>query len=241
VKYREFIDILLGTIGYEAAMSGETEFRVGELLDRYGLEIRPQWKDTITKDLDDDYRSEMARHIGPLIKQRISLSGDGISWFEDFEENFTATLESHGLNNPYQDRSLDVGDQFPQAGTAIRVDSSAHAVTSSDPEILSNPEHTDLQAKIDSTNWTGLAKRISPNDAVIIKEKSQELQRAIMQSQADIETKTDACKRVEAVLLLLEAPNVPWREVVHLLNHPAVTAMLVGLNLIQFIIGLAAT
>ncbi len=107
MRYRDFIDILLGTIGYEASMSGKTEFRVGELLDRYGLEIRPQWRETITSDLDDDYRTRMYRHLGPLVQQRISLSGEGISWFEDYEENFTSILEANGLRNPYQEAPND--------------------------------------------------------------------------------------------------------------------------------------
>lgn len=93
---------------------------------------------------------------------------------------------------------------------------------------------------VDSTNWTGLAKAASPIKIQVIREKSLELQVAIMQSDADLETKSDACKRVEAVIILLEAPNVPWKEVVGLLNHPTVTAFLAAVSLIQFIIGLAA-
>src|SRR3546814_8278554 len=57
---------------------------------------------------------------------------------------------------------------------------------------------------------------------------------------ADSQTKIDACKRVEAVILLLDAPNVPWRQVVELLNHSSVTAFLTALNIIQLIIGLAS-
>ena len=93
---------------------------------------------------------------------------------------------------------------------------------------------------VDSTNWTGLAKAVGPRQLQNIQDHTKALQIAIMQSDSDIQTKTDACKRVEAVLLLLEAPNVPWREVVGLLNHPSVTAFLAAVSLIQFIIGLAA-
>lgn len=92
--------------------------------------------------------------------------------------------------------------------------------------------------QVDSTDWTGLAKAVTPQKLQTIKEHSKALQVAIMQSDADIETKADACKRVEAVITLLEAPNVPWREVVSLLNHPSVTALLAAINLIQLIIGM---
>jgi len=74
---------------------------------------------------------------------------------------------------------------------------------------------------------------------LVIRAKAKSLLLAIMQSDADIETRTDACKRVEAAILLLEAPNVPWREIVNLLAHPTVTAFLAALNLIQFILGFA--
>jgi predicted nuclease of predicted toxin-antitoxin system len=94
--------------------------------------------------------------------------------------------------------------------------------------------------RVDTSTWTGLGKNVSPANLQIIKDKAKALQVAIMQSDADFETKTDACKRVEAAIVLLEAPNVPWKEVVSLLNHPTVTAFLAAISLIQFIIGLAA-
>ena len=108
-----------------------------------------------------------------------------------------------------------------------------------DDEALSDHERRELQKAIDSTNWTGLAKRVSKEDAAIIRERTKSLQLAIMQSDADIQTRADACKRVEAVIILLEAPNVPWPEIVRLLNHPTVTASLAALNILQFIVGLA--
>ncbi|KLE32835.1 hypothetical protein AAW01_02070 [Aurantiacibacter gangjinensis] len=101
------------------------------------------------------------------------------------------------------------------------------------------PELERIQHAIDSTDWTGLGKAITRQKAVVIREKTDALLQAIIQSDADMETRTDACKRVEAAIVLLEAPNVPWREVVGLLNHPTVTAFLAALNLLQFIIGLA--
>ena len=105
---------------------------------------------------------------------------------------------------------------------------------------LDDADASAIQRQIDSTDWTGLGKRIGPEQSIEIRKISKSLLSAIIQSDADIQTRTDACKRVEAVLLLLEAPNVPWREVVSLLNHPTVTAFLATLNLIQFIIGMAS-
>ncbi len=113
-------------------------------------------------------------------------------------------------------------------------------------EILSDPESFQVGAYeqetvdlIDSTDWTGLAKSISPAQKFEIRGKANELLSLIIQSDADEQTRLDACKRVEAVVCLLEAPNSPWRDIVSLLNHPSVTAFLAALNLIQFIIGIA--
>lgn len=105
---------------------------------------------------------------------------------------------------------------------------------------LSDPADPTMDQLIDSTDWTGLGKKISKQNTAKIRKKSESLLKAIVQSDADVQTKIDACKRVEAVIVLLEAPNVPWRQVADLLNHPSVTAFLTALNILQFIIGLAS-
>ena len=97
---------------------------------------------------------------------------------------------------------------------------------------------SELRKKIESTDWTGLARNVSPAHSRVIREKSQALLSAIIQSDADIQTRTDACKRVEAVIVLLDAPNAPWREIVDLLNHPTVTAFFAAVSLLQFLLGI---
>lgn len=104
-----------------------------------------------------------------------------------------------------------------------------------------NKKPDGLLAEIDSTDWTGLGKRVSPEQARSIKLKAQELLCLIVQSDADSQTKTNAMVRVEAVIKLLEAPNVPWREIVYLLNNPSVTAFLAALNLLQLLLGIATS
>lgn len=113
----------------------------------------------------------------------------------------------------------------------------AEVIDETDPE-FSNIN--DVQKVIDSTDWTGLGKRVGKNDAIRIRKSARSLLAAIVQSEADAQTKADACKRVEAVILLLEAPNVPWRQVVELLNHPTVTAFLAAVSLIQLILGMTS-
>ena len=102
---------------------------------------------------------------------------------------------------------------------------------------LAAVEH--LQIDFDSTDWTGLSKKVSIENLKHINQKISALNDAILQSDADAQTKLNAIKRVEAVQALLEAPDVPWRAVVEILNYPSITAFLTALNIIQFIIGLA--
>nr|MBP6581271.1 hypothetical protein [Sphingorhabdus sp.] len=92
---------------------------------------------------------------------------------------------------------------------------------------------------IASVDWTGLSTKMSVAQLSEIKEKIATLSDAVVQSDADHQTKLNAIKRIQAVQLLLEAPDVPWREVVELLNSPYMAAFLTAVNIIQFIIGLA--
>ena len=134
--------------------------------------------------------------------------------------------------------SVNYVDHFNEAMSAIPDLESDDSQVAEDKVLDSS--QSDEPIRVDTTDWTGLAKAVSPQNLRAIRDQSKALQLAIMQSDADIQTKTDACKRVEAVIVLLEAPNVPWREVVNLLNHPTVTAFFAAVSLIQFIIGLAA-
>ncbi len=134
--------------------------------------------------------------------------------------------------------SVNYVDHFNQAMSAIP-DLESEDSLIAEEEVLDKSQN-DEPIRVDTADWTGLAKAVSPQNIKTIRDQSKALQLAIMQSDADIQTKTDACKRVEAVIILLEAPNVPWREVVSLLSHPALNAFFATTSLIQFIIGLAA-
>ena len=141
----------------------------------------------------------------------------------------------------YNSETIFVSEGYSSKASAL---SAIEAVKGSlsEPEIRdeSHADEPSIDELIDSTDWTGLGKKINQQDAIKIRKKSESLLKAIIQSDADPQTKIDACKRVEAVILLLDAPNVPWRQVVELLNHSSVTAFLTALNIIQLIIGLAS-
>ncbi|MEA1619666.1 hypothetical protein SOQ14_12130 [Erythrobacter sp. T5W1-R] len=110
-----------------------------------------------------------------------------------------------------------------------------------DPSKFENLEDSTEKARlIDSTDWTGLSKAISYEQKVVIRAKANELLSLIIQSDADEQTRLDACKRVEAVICLLEAPNSPWRDIVTILTHPVLQTFFASTSLIQFIVGIAS-
>jgi len=83
-------------------MSGKTEHQLAALLDAYGLSLKPEWEANALTDLTNDHRTRMFRHLGSLRTHSLSLSGDGIIWFEnEIEENALAMFEAFGLRNPY--------------------------------------------------------------------------------------------------------------------------------------------
>jgi hypothetical protein len=93
---------------------------------------------------------------------------------------------------------------------------------------------------VESVNWTGLAQSASPEYLIKIKEKANDLRVIIVQSDIDMQTRNNALKRVDAVVSLLEAPDIPWKEVVEILNSPFLSAFLAVTSLIQLISGMAS-
>ena len=141
----------------------------------------------------------------------------------------------------YNSETIFVSEGYSSKASALNaIDAVKRSLASPEIRDESDAAEPSIYELIDSTDWTGLGKKISQENVIKIRKKTDSLLNAIIQSDADTQTKIDACKRVEAVILLLDAPNVPWRQVVELLNHSSVTAFLTALNIIQLIIGLAS-
>lgn len=93
--------------------------------------------------------------------------------------------------------------------------------------------------ELDSLDWTGLSKSASKADLKRIRRAARELRGVIAQSDVDGTTRDDALRRVDAVVALLEAPNVPWRQIVEILNSPFFGAFLISYGLVKLIVELA--
>lgn len=127
MRYREFLNLLIGIVGYETAISGTTNHRIGILLDAYGLPFKRYWEENALADLNNDARIQMYRHIGPMREQTIMLTGDGTSWFEDeFEENAVQTFEAYGIRNPHQEPGLNV-NEAPASDRMVSLDHNLEA------------------------------------------------------------------------------------------------------------------
>jgi hypothetical protein len=124
------------------------------------------------------------------------------------------------------ENALDPSLKFPSGAT--------HLSSATEPELAVRPPTAH------SIDWTGLSKKVSIANLSDIKAKISALKASIDQSDADYQTKMNAFKRADAIQCLLEAPDVPWREIVELLQSPYFTAFLSALSLAQFIIGLGS-
>ena len=93
------------------------------------------------------------------------------------------------------------------------------------------------QTFVESTDWTGLAKRIDDRTLSIIKERVGDLKLSISQADMDDRTRKNAIARVDAVISLLEAPDPPFYNIVELLNNPIFVALLNISTILQLIFG----
>lgn len=107
-------------------------------------------------------------------------------------------------------------------------------------EVSDNDEPDLLVEKINSIDWTGLGKSVSEDQIIAIRESANQLRVVIIQSQLDENTRQNALKRVDAIIALLEAPNIPFKEIVELLNSQYFAAFLAAMSLAQLIFGLAS-
>lgn len=197
----------------------KAEFSVGDILDKYSLQIKPTWPATLLKDMEYDGLLEFRRHLGPMRGQYVSMSSRGIEWVEDeLDENVAAFLEQHGASR------LDGAKPALKPNDAV----SAHSAT--EPDIVYHPP-------LDSQDWTGIAAKIDAAKLVVVKDQVNALLLTIDQSDCDDRTKKNARKHAEAVVALLEAPDPPWKVIVELLNNPIFTAFLNTAAVLSLIFG----
>jgi len=98
VNYSVFKDLLVVAVYHSTELEGRAEFHIGDLIRKYSLSVKPTWKNNLLKDLTDDWRLDMNRHLGQFDSQGIALSGNGLTWVEDEigADNVSTYLEQNG-------------------------------------------------------------------------------------------------------------------------------------------------
>lgn len=99
MKLSDFVKVFVAALYNETMLSGTNQFRVGQILDRYSLELAAVWRDRILSDNELNYYVEIQKHIGPVREQRVALTPEGFRWVEDeIGDNLSAFLEQHGAH-----------------------------------------------------------------------------------------------------------------------------------------------
>jgi|GEM_PF-5851675 len=202
---------------------------LGQLAEDYGIDWKPGWLLEIQKDLMGEGLLRGANNAFSDNMANGILTARGLKYVEG-KYGSKDGVGVLAVKVRDEESLLPVVDR-PVAGTAPQSTSSSSFTSFSS---------SDVQQVIDSTDWTGLSKKVSAADLKEIKVRVVALKNSIIQSDTDDQTKLNALSRADAIVSLLEAPDVPWREVVQILNSPSLSAFLVVVNIIQFIIGLAA-
>ena len=214
-----FKRVFLVAVYHATEIDLKAEFSVGEILDKYNLQIKSTWPASLLQDMEYDGLLEFRRSLGPLRSQYVSMSPRGIQWVEDeLDENVTTFLEQHGANRSDNEKlTLSPHDSV-----------SAQSVT--EPEIVYRPP-------FDSHDWTGIAAKIDAAKLAVVQNQVSALLLTIDQSDCDDRTRKNARKHAEAIVALLEAPDPPWKVIVELLNNPIFSAFLNAASALNLIFG----
>ena len=97
MKISTFVELYTAALYNETELSGQSEFRFGDILDKYSLQLEAIWSRQILQDRTLLTYIDISRHIGPVERQRVAISPTGVRWVEDtLGENVAQFLEAHG-------------------------------------------------------------------------------------------------------------------------------------------------
>jgi len=222
VRLSQFVDLFVAALYNETEHSGQSDFRVGEIVAKYGLELNQGWGESLFNDDTFASRVETSRTIGPTLQQTVSLSSRGFRWVEDeLGENVAHFLEQNGVTytEPLPENALTTEDGDPivtEDGDYILIEDAVEA------EIIPR--------NISSEEWTGIANRIGRDAAVLsrINQQITELDREVDRLGLSNHERAKVKAITEALVKLIESPEPEWKAIVELLRSPTLAAV-VGL------------
>ncbi|MCA1654027.1 MAG: hypothetical protein ABR588_02150 [Sphingomicrobium sp.] len=222
MRLSQFVDLFVAALYNETQRTGQSDFRVGEIVAKYGLELNPGWGERLFN--DDTFAShvEASRTIGPPLQQNVSLSSRGFRWVEDeLGENVAAFLERNGATytQPVPENALTTEDGDPivtEDGDYILMEDTAEAELV--PRIISSEE------------WTGIANRIGRDAAVASRINKQiiQLDKEVDRLGLSNHERAKVKAITESLTKLVASPEPEWKAIVELLRSPTLAAI-VGL------------
>ena len=243
--YSEFREDMLSALYQEQMHNGEDaliSFR--DLADTYDIDWREGWLLDLQKSLinegflrgpQNSQNDEMA--IGKLI-------GGGLQYIEDKHGG----LDGVPTLIARRDEPLVIEGVADDANETDRVPENAITTEDGSPLVTEGGDYIVTEDEPDapevpsfaSANWTGITDRLGAEHRARINDLSGALLAAVRQSDLDERSKITACKHIEAVQILLEAPDPPWKAIVELLNQPALIAFLTAVDILRLIWGAAS-
>ncbi len=93
---------------------------------------------------------------------------------------------------------------------------------------------------VDSSNWTGLTKRLGPEKIKQVRQGARVLVEVVEQSDLKGTDKENALACAKAVEELVKAPDPQWKQVIEILNSSPLTAFLNAASMLTIILGIIA-
>jgi hypothetical protein len=209
VKFSQFIAVFVAALYNETELTGQSNFRISDILEKYGLTINASWRNTIFDDYTFTSHVDVSRHIGPVEQQRISLSPAGLRWVEDeLGENVAEFLERNGAT-------------YTEAGP---FDAAAF-----------DEATFDTNSGVDSTAWTGLPREgiLTLQAAEKLKVALSTVDDAIEKATCSNEERAQARAYVLAIHALADAPEPPadliWQLIERASSMAGIAALFVAL------------
>jgi hypothetical protein len=229
VKLSQFIDVFVAALYNETQLTNRSDFRFGEILEKYGLAVNPAWGESLFNDYTFKSHVDARRNIGPTQNQHVSLSSEGFRWVEDqLGENVAEFLERNGAS--YREE--------PSDNVLTTEDGEPLETEDGEPIELEDGRAEDSAASdvVHSETWTGIRSQ------VITAANADRVRVAILQAKdavRDLESNEKTAQAIaylNAAEALIEAPEPPSDFIWELISRAGAICGVIGLFIALFTI-----
>ena len=229
MKLSQFVDLFVAALYNETQLAGGSNFRLGEIAEKYGLDLNPAWGESLFKDYAFSSRVEATRHIGPPQQQRVSLTSDGFRWVEDeLGENVAAYLEQNGASYKEQ---IPENVLTTEDGEPLQTEDGDY-ITLEDEQ---DRPGADIPTHVSSEAWTGIRDRLDRDPVAVsrIQRQIDDLNKEVDRLELSNHERAKVKAITEALTKLVESPEPEWKAIVELLRSPTLASILGLAGLVQ--------